>query len=599
MDPLFIRNFCIIAHIDHGKSTLADRLLELTGTVADRDRKEQLLDQMDLERERGITIKAQSVRMDYEHEGDTYQLNLIDTPGHVDFSYEVSRSLAACDGALLLVDAAQGIQAQTILNLVHAREAGLEIIPVVNKIDLDNAQIDRTMIQLLDRGFEEEEMILASAKEGTGVEEILEAVIDRIPPPDAPRDKPLRGLIFDSHYDPHQGAVVYTRVVDGGMEPGDSVRMLHSGKQYEVKEVGAFRPGMEATERLEAGEVGYFLAGIKSVSDVEIGDTVTRTGDPTGPEDALPGYQDVKPMVFSGLYPVDGNQYEDLRDALQKLALNDASLEFEPSSLAALGFGFRCGFLGLLHMEIVQERLEREFDLDLIVTAPNVLYRVRTVDGEWIEVSHAGELPEPNRREAIEEPFVRVNCFTPHDYVGSVIKLCENRRGEQVGLEYMDESLVRISYVMPLAEIVSNFFDKLKSCTRGYGSMDYEFQEYRESDLVKLQVLLNKEPVDPLSFIVHRDRAYRTGSKLVEKLKEDLPRQQFEVPIQAAIGSRVVARETKPALRKDVTAKCYGGDVTRKRKLLEQQKEGKKRMKEMASVDVPQEAFLSILRIDE
>jgi GTP-binding protein LepA len=600
VDPFFIRNFCIIAHIDHGKSTLADRLLERTGTLSDREMKDQTLDDMDLEREKGITIKAKAVRMYHEDEaGDRFQFNLIDTPGHVDFSYEVSRSLAACEGALLVVDAAQGIQAQTILNLYHARDAGLEIIPVVNKIDLDNAQVDRTMIQLLDRGFEEDEIITASAKEGEGIDEIIDTVVDRVPPPKVDPDSSLQALIFDAHYDAYEGAVAYLRLMQGTLEAGDEVRMMQSGQEYEVNGTGVFSPGREEVDHLEAGEVGYFVGSIKSVGDVRIGDTVTDANDPIPEEERLPGYQEVNPMVYCGFFPIDGDQYEEMRDALNKLALNDAALTFEPTSSTSLGFGFQCGFLGLLHMEIVQERLEREFDIDLIVTAPNVLYKVLTSEGELIEVSHAGELPDPNHREEIREPFVKLNCFTPSDYVGSVMDLCEDRRAEFEDMTYLDETMVRLQYLVPLAEIVTNFFDKLKSATRGYGSMDYEFEEYRTEDLVKLQVKLNKDPVEPLSFIVHRDRAYRVGRQLVEKLKEEIPRQQFEVPIQAAIGSRVIARETKPALRKDVTDKCYGGDVTRKRKLLENQKEGKKRMKQMGEVDVPQEAFLSILSLDE
>ncbi len=600
MDNFYIRNFCIIAHIDHGKSTLADRLLQYTGTISKRDFKDQMLDQMDLEREKGITIKAQAVRMDYrDSEGDDYQLNLIDTPGHVDFSYEVSRSLAACEGALLLVDAAQGVQAQTILNLYHAREAGLEIIPVINKIDLDNAQIDRTKIQLLDRGFDEDEMILASATDGRGVEEIISAIINRVPPPVGDSEAPIKGLIFDSHYDPYEGAVVYMRLDEGSIEKGTTVRMMRGGRDYEVTSVGVFNPRMKRIEKLEAGEVGYLLAGIKSVGDIKIGDTVTGADNPIPEDQMFPGYREVKPMVYCGFYPVDGERYEEMRDALQKLALNDAALIFEPSSSTSLGFGFKCGFLGLLHMEIMQERLEREFDIDLVVTAPNVLYKVLMNNGEIIDVSHAGELPDPNEFEEIREPIVTLNCFTPDEYVGRVMELCENKRGQFENMEYLDETMVHLVYNIPLAEIVIDFFDRLKSVSRGYGSMDYEFRKYRAANLVKLQVLLNKEPVEPLSFIVHRDRAYPLGSKLVKKLKEELPRQQFQLPIQAAIGGKVIARETKPAMRKDVTAKCYGGDITRKRKLLEEQRAGKKRMKKMGDVDVPQEAFLSILTLDE
>jgi GTP-binding protein LepA len=599
-EPFYIRNFCIIAHVDHGKSTLADRMLELTGSVSDRDEQEQILDQMDLEQEKGITIKAQAVRMNYEDpELGQFELNLIDTPGHVDFSYEVSRSLAACEGALLLVDATQGVQAQTILNLYHAREQDLEIIPVINKIDLDSAQVDRTKLQLFERGFEDDEILLTSAKTGEGVEAVLESVVNRIPAPEAPRDESLKALIFDSHYDTYEGAVVYLRLMEGTLKPGDEIRMMRADREYKVRDLGVFTPGMMSVDRLEAGEVGYCLAGVKSVSHVKIGDTVTKLEDPIPEDEILPGYQEVQPMVYCGLFPVNGEDFEDMRDALQKLALNDPVLEFEPASSTALGFGFTCGFLGLLHMEVVQERLEREFDLNLIVTAPNVLYKVETQDGDIIDVSHAGELPEPNEREEIREPIVTLNCFTPDDHVGDVMELCQDRRGDFQNMEYVDDEMVHLTYEIPLGEIVLNFFDQLKSVTHGYGSMDYEFKEYRAADLVKLQVRLNKEAVEPLSFIVHRDKAYSIGKKLTKKLKETISRQQFEVPIQAAIGSRVVARETKPAHRKDVTEKCYGGDVTRKRKLLERQKEGKKRMKQMGDVDVPQDAFLSILTIDE
>lgn len=600
VDPFFIRNFCIIAHIDHGKSTLADRILERTGTISEREFQEQMLDQMDLEREKGITIKAQAVRMDYEDAaGDTYQYNLIDTPGHVDFTYEVSRSLTACEGAILLVDAAQGVQAQTLLNLYQARKVGLEIIPVINKIDLDSARVDRTKIQLLEHGFDEEDMLLVSAKEGTGVDELLETVVNRVPPPTAETDKKLKGLVFDSHYNSYEGAVVYVRLFQGQLEPGDEVLFMQNEKSFEVSEVGVFDPGMESVDQLQAGEVGYFLAGIKSVGQVKIGDTVTKQEDPLPESEKLPGYKEVKPMVYCGFYPMDGDKYEEMRESLKKLALNDSAFEFEPSVSNSLGFGFKCGFLGLLHMEIIRERLEREFELDLLVTAPNVLYKIKLTSGEVKEISYVGELPEPNKYEEIREPIVELNCYTPDDYIGNVMKLCEDRRAEFVTMEYVDDSMVRLEYEIPLAEIVVDFFDALKSATRGFGSMDYEFMEYRAADLVKLQVRLNKEPVEPLAFIVHRDKAYRLGCKLVENLKEQLPRHQFEVPIQAAIGSRVLARETKPAVRKDVTAKCYGGDVTRKRKLLEEQKEGKKRMKQMGEVDVPQEAFLSILTLDD
>ncbi len=599
-DPFYIRNFCIIAHIDHGKSTLADRFLERTGAISKREFKEQMLDSMDLEREKGITIKSQAVRMQYEDSvGDEYQFNLIDTPGHVDFTYEVSRSLAACEGALLLVDATQGVQAQTLLNLYQAEKVGLKIIPVINKIDMQSARIDRAKIQLLDRGFEEEDMIEVSAKEGTGVDELLELIVDEVPPPEAEADKRLKGLIFDSHYDSYEGAVVYTRLFEGRVKPGDRVRFMQKNKDFEVTSVGVFNPEMEAVEELRAGEVGYLLAGIKTLDQVKIGDTITGAEAPIPESEKLPGYREVKPMVFCGFYPHDGDRYEEMRDSLKKLALNDAAFEFEPAVSNSLGFGFKCGFLGLLHMEITRERLEREFGIDLLVTAPNVRYKVKMNDGSVRDVSYVGELPDPNEYEEIREPIVELNCYTPDDHIGDVMKLCEARRADFKTMEYLDETMVRLEYEIPLAEIVVDFFDALKSATRGYGSMDYEFIKYRESDLVKLQILLNKDPVEPLAFIVHRDKSYRVGRRLTKKLKKILPRHQFEVPIQASIGSRVLARETKPAQRKDVTAKCYGGDVTRKRKLLEEQKEGKKRLKQMGKVDVPQEAFLSILTLDD
>ncbi len=594
------RNFCIIAHIDHGKSTLADRFLEHTGAISSREFKEQMLDSMDLERERGITIKAQAVRMEYQSKaGEKYQFNLIDTPGHVDFTYEVSRSLAACEGALLLVDAAQGVQAQTLLNLYQARKVGLKIIPVINKIDLSSAQIDRTKIQLLDRGFEEDEMVGVSAKTGVGVEELLEKIIDQIPPPEDTGSDQLKALVFDSHYNSYEGAVIYLRLFQGAIEAGDEVVFLQSGEQYKVTEVGVFNPTMEEVDRLEAGEVGYFLAGVKTLEQIKIGDTVTGAADPLPEAEKFPGYKEVKPMVFCGFYPMEGEYYEEMRDSLQKLALNDASFEFEPSVSNSLGFGFKCGFLGLLHMEIIRERLEREFNIDLLVTSPNVLYKIKLNSGEIKDVSYVGELPDPNDYEEILEPVVQLNCYTPDEHLGNLMKLCQTRRGEFVTMEYLDETMVRLEYEIPLAEIVVDFFDALKSVTRGYGSMDYQFIEYRPADLVKLQIKLNKSSVEPLAFIVHRDKAYRMGRKMVKKLKKILPRHQFEVPIQAAIGSNVIARETKPAQRKDVTAKCYGGDITRKRKLLEEQKAGKKRMKSMGDVDVPQEAFLSILTLDE
>jgi GTP-binding protein LepA len=593
-----VRNFCIIAHIDHGKSTLADRLLEFTNSVSQRDMQDQMLDTMDLERERGITIKLQAVRMTYPaRDGQTYELNLIDTPGHVDFAYEVSRSLAACEGAILVVDAAQGIEAQTLANLYQAVEAGLTLVPVVNKIDLDAAQPEMVAEEISDvTGIPRDQVIFASAKQGIGTQDILEAVIARVPPPRGDPAAPLRALIFDSHYDTYRGVITYVRVVDGEIIPRTRIRMMNTGKVHEVDEVGWFAPGPRPAEKLTAGEVGYVTAAIKNVTDARVGDTITTADN--GAANPLPGYRQVKPMVFAGLFPTDSDRFGDLKEALEKLQLNDGALSFEPENSAALGFGFRCGFLGLLHLEIVQERLEREFEIDLITTAPTVEYRVQLKRGGVIEVDNPALMPDPTAIESISEPFVKLSIIVPTGYVGPMMELCQERRGIYKHLEHRPGDRVVIEYEMPLGEIIHDFYDQLKSRSKGYASMDYEMIGFREGDLVKLDVLVAGEPVDALSLIVHRSKAQTQGRKLVEKLKTIIPRQMFIVPLQAAIGGKVVARETIPAMRKDVLAKCYGGDITRKRKLLEKQKEGKRRMKRVGSIEIPQEAFMAVLKLD-
>ena len=593
-----IRNFSIIAHIDHGKTTLSDRLLERTGALTQREMTEQFLDSMDLEKERGITIKQHSVRLEYKaKDGQDYVLNLIDTPGHVDFSYEVSRSLAACQGALLVVDASQGVEAQTLANAHLAVDSGLEIIPVLNKIDLPGAEPEKAREQIENIiGIDASHAILASAKQGIGIDEILEAVVERVPPPKGDPVAPLRALVFDSWFDQYRGVVVLVHVVDGRLDPRMKVRLMASGGVYDVEQVGVFTPKPLPVDSLSAGEVGFVIAGIKKVWDVAIGDTLTDDRRPA-PE-ALPGFKEVKPMVFAGLYPVDADQYAELRDALEKLRLNDSSFFYEPETSAALGFGFRCGFLGLLHMEIVEERLEREFNLELLVTAPSVRYRVLRTDGEIVEVDSPAKLPEAGSIEAIEEPIITAVILTPDEFVGPILKLCQEKRGVQKGLDYLTQTRVMITYELPLNEILLDFYDRLKSASRGFASLDYQFSGYWTSPLVKLDLLVNGDPVDALSLIVHREMAYQRGKTLVEKMREMIPRQMFEVAIQAAIGSRVIARETVKPLRKNVLAKCYGGDITRKRKLLEKQKEGKKRMKRVGQVDIPQEAFLAVLRVD-
>ena len=594
-----LRNFSIIAHIDHGKSTLADRLLEECQAVEAREMEDQILDNMDLERERGITIKARAVRLRYTaDDGETYVLNLIDTPGHVDFNYEVSRSLAACEGAVLVVDASQGVEAQTLANTYLAIDAGLEVLPVVNKIDLPAADPQRVKQEIEDIiGLPAEDAPEISAKNGINIRSVLEMIVKDLPAPEGDRTKPLRALIFDSQYDSYKGVIVYFRVMDGVIRQGMDVKMMSGGAVYKVVEVGYLHPkGMEPTDALGAGEVGYFTASIKTVSDTRVGDTVTDNENPA--TEPLQGYKEVQPMVFSGVYPADGSKYPELRDALEKLKLNDASLSYEPESSVALGFGFRCGFLGLLHMEIIQLRLEREFNLDLITTAPSVVYRVTKTDGTVEMIDNPLNYPDPTEIEMAEEPFVRASIITPPEYVGSIMEICQERRGEYLDLTYLDQSRVELHYDMPLNEIIFDFFDCLKSKTRGYASLDYEVTGYRASNLVKLDILLNGEVVDALSFILHADKAYARARKICEKLKENIPRQLFEIPVQAAIGSKIIARETIKALRKDVLAKCYGGDISRKKKLLEKQKEGKKRMRSFGTVEVPQEAFMAVLKLD-
>ncbi|MBW9297956.1 elongation factor 4 [Lactococcus raffinolactis] len=594
-----IRNFSIIAHIDHGKSTLADRILEQTKTVTAREMQAQLLDSMDLERERGITIKLNAIELNYvAKNGENYTFHLIDTPGHVDFTYEVSRSLAACEGAILVVDAAQGIEAQTLANVYLALDNDLEILPVINKIDLPAADPERVRAEIEDViGLDASEAVLASAKAGIGIEEILEQVVEKVPAPQGSVDNPLKALIFDSVYDAYRGVILQVRVMDGIVKPGDKIQLMSNGKTFDVTEVGIFTPKTVGREFLATGDVGYIAAAIKTVADTRVGDTITLADNPA--EEPLHGYKQLNPMVFAGIYPIESNKYNDLREALDKLQLNDASLQFEPETSQALGFGFRCGFLGLLHMDVIQERLEREFNIDLIMTAPSVVYHINTTDGETLEVANPSEFPDPTRVDNIEEPFVKAQIMVPQDYVGAVMELAQRKRGDFVTMDYLDENRVNVIYQMPLSEIVFDFFDKLKSSTKGYASFDYEISEYRKSSLVKMDIMLNGERVDALSFIVHKEFAYERGKIIVDKLKKIIPRQQFEVPIQAAIGQKIVARSDIKALRKNVLAKCYGGDISRKRKLLEKQKKGKKRMKSIGSVEVPQEAFLSVLSMDD
>jgi len=597
MDSRFIRNFSVIAHIDHGKSTLADRFLEQTGALQAREMEAQVLDAMDLERERGITIKAHPVRLTYKaDDGETYVLNLIDTPGHVDFSYEVTRSLAACEGALLLVDASQGVEAQTLANAYLAVDNSLEIIPVINKIDLPGAQPEEARRQITDIiGLDGDHALLASAKMGTGVHEVLEAIVHRLPPPAGKADEPLKALIFDSWYDPYRGVVIVVRVIDGVLRPGMKIRLMAEGQDYESLQVGIFTPKAVEADELGVGEVGFLVANIKKISDAKIGDTITESGRPA--LEPFPGFKPLKPMVFAGFYPVEGHQYPELRDALEKLRLNDASFFYEPETSMALGFGFRCGFLGLLHMEIVQERLEREFDMDLVTTAPGVLYRVTTTDGVVQEIDSPAKLPDAGRIQTIEEPVITAMVLTPAEHVGGILQLCQDKRGVQKTLEYLASDRVLITYELPFNEVVLDFYDKLKTISRGYASLDYHVTGYWPSPLVKLDILVNGDPVDALSIIVHRDMAYERGRALASKMRELIPRQMFEVAIQAAIGGRIIARESVKAMRKNVLAKCYGGDITRKRKLLEKQKEGKKRMKQVGKVQIPQEAFLAVLKM--
>lgn len=592
-----IRNFSIIAHIDHGKSTLADRLLQKTETVSDRDMKEQFLDTMDLERERGITIKLQAARMKYRaRDGQDYVLNLIDTPGHVDFSYEVSRSLVACEGALLVVDASQGVEAQTLANVYLAIEHDLEIIPVLNKIDLPGAEPDRIKQEIEDIiGLDCSSAVLASAKQGIGIDEILESIVYLVPPPQDTIDRPLRALIFDSYYDSYRGVIVYFRVMDGTIRQKDRIRLMASGKEYEIDELGILSPNQIQVDELHAGEVGYLSASIKAVEDARVGDTITLVK--SSAEDPLPGYVEAKPMVFCGLFPTDADQFEELREALERLRLSDSALKYEPETSSAMGFGFRCGFLGLLHMEIVQERLEREYNLDLITTAPSVIYQVTTIDGEVINIDNPSLLPPPQEREKIEEPYVRLDIITPEDFVGPLMELCQSRRGDFKDMKYLAQNRTSLVYELPLAEVVTDFFNQMKSRSKGYASMEYQLIGYRSNPLVRLDIMVNGEIADPLASIVHRDKAYYVGKALVEKLKELIPRHQFKIPLQAAIGSRIIASESIPALRKDVLAKCYGGDISRKKKLLQKQAKGKKRLKSLGTVDVPQEAFMAVLKL--
>ncbi len=592
-----IRNFSIIAHIDHGKSTLADRILELTGAITEREKKDQLLDNMELERERGITIKLNAVQLKYKLDNEEYYLHLIDTPGHVDFSYEVSRSLAACEGAVLVVDAAQGIEAQTLANLYLALENNLKIIPVINKIDLPNADPEKVKNELIDTfGFEEDEIIYTSAKKGIGIKELVETIIKKVPAPKGDKKEKLQALIFDSCYDPYRGIMTSIRVINGTLKIGDKIEMMSTGVSYDVVELYVHTPNEKKVNELVAGEVGIIYASMKSISDVKVGDTITHTDNPAN--ERLIGYKPMKPMVFCGLYPIETSRYPDLRDALEKLKLNDASLEFEPETSKALGFGFRCGFLGLLHMEIIEERIEREFGIELIATSPSVIYDIELTDGSNIKIDSPVKMPEKVKIKDIKEPYIRTNIFVPSEYIGPIMELCQDKRGNYVSMEYLDQTRVNIHYEIPLSEIVYDFFDKLKSATKGYASFDYDLIGYKSSQLTKMDILLNGEIIDALSVIVHKDFAYKRGKAIVENLKKLIPRQQFEVPIQACIGNKAIARETVKAVRKDVLAKCYGGDVSRKRKLLEKQKEGKKRMKTVGSVEIPQEAFMSVLSMD-